>query len=128
MFLDLLRGSEKNRALVAQINVRAGFVLQFMHELGIHPRAGSGQSLKCRRSLKREVGEHAAGRVRCLASGLAAVHNQHGGAALTQRDRKREPDDSSANNDRVPGLHADIVEDKQHGIGASFIITQLSTK
>jgi hypothetical protein len=67
--------------------------------------------LKCRRSLKREVGEHAGGRVRCLPPRLPAFHYQNGDAAFAQRDRERESNDPAANDDDVPGLHLGIVKE-----------------
>ena len=42
----VFRRGKKNRALVAQIDIHAGFILQFMHELGIHACAGGGEWLK----------------------------------------------------------------------------------
>ena len=59
---------------------------------------------------------------------LSAFHYQDGDTALAQRDREREPNDPAADDDDVPGLHLGIVEDKHDGIGAGFIITQLSIK
>jgi hypothetical protein len=84
--------------------------------------------LKGKRSFEREVGQHAGGRVRCLPSRLSAFDYQDGDAPLAQRDRQRESNDPAADDDHVPGLHLGIVEDKQDGIGAGFIITQLSIK
>ena len=91
-----------------------------MHELGIHPRTCGREGLKRRRSLKREVGEHAGGRVRCLPARLSAFHYQDGDAAFAQRDRERESNDPAADDDDVPGLHVRIVEESLDRIDGAY--------
>ena len=105
--------SEKNRALVAQINVDAGFVLQLMHELGIHARARGGERLKHAAAVSsgKSASMPAAAWDASLPR-LSAFHDQNGGATLAQRDREREPDDSAADDDDVPRLHVLIVKQR----------------
>ena len=88
MFTDVLRSGKENRALVAQISVDAGFILQFVHKLGVHARARGREGLKHRRHFEREVGQHSRGGMGCFATGLSAFHDEDSGAALAQRDRK----------------------------------------
>ncbi len=109
-FGDLLGRRKKYCSLVAEIYVHAGFVLQFVNELGIHASAGGGQGLKGCRSFQGEVGQHAGGGMRGFLSGFSAFHDQDGGAALPQRDREREPDNSAADDDDVPAFHRSIVK------------------
>ena len=55
--------------------------------------------------------QHSRRGMRRLASRLAALHNQDPKPVFAQRDRERQPDDSAADDDRVPGFHDRIVKD-----------------
>ena len=124
-FKDVPGRGKKYGALVAQINVHTGLILQLMNELGIHASTGCGQSLKCRRCLQRKVSQHAGCGVRCFLSRFSALDYQDGGATLPQRDREGKPDDPTADDDDVPGPHSGIVEDKLVGAGLSLESSQV---
>jgi hypothetical protein len=104
-------GRKQNCALVAQINVDAGFILQLMREFEIHARAGGGERLQYGWSLDAALNQHPGGGMRGFLSGFAALYHQNLRPTLTQRDRKRQPDDASANDDDVPTLHLGIVKE-----------------
>src|SRR5450631_1260280 len=43
VFAEMYRRGKKYGALISEINIHAGLILQFVHKLGIHARAGSGE-------------------------------------------------------------------------------------
>src|SRR4029077_4558346 len=83
-----------------------------MHEFGMHARAGGGQRLQYGWSLNATLNQHPGGGVRSFLSGFAALHHQDLCPTLAQRDRKRQPDDATANDDDVPTLHLGIVKER----------------
>ncbi len=75
-----------------------------MHELGIHPRTLFRQGLERSRNFiaRRQHSGRCVGR---LSSGFAAFDDQYPYAFFAQFDGKRQPNDSPANDDRVPRFH-----------------------
>src|ERR1700739_163651 len=95
---------EENRTVISQVDFHSRFHFQFVRELWIHFCAGGGERLKGFESLEGTIYQHAAGGVRGFTAGFAALNDQDCSSALPQGNRKREADDTAADDDDVPGL------------------------
>ena len=104
---------KKNGPEVPQVDFHSRLDFQFVSEFGIQAGASGGQRLKDPGRLEGTVDEHSSCSVGGFAAGLSALDDQDGGAALPQRDREREADDPSADDDYVPSLHVGIVKEEQ---------------
>ncbi len=98
-------GGKEDCALIAQIDLHAGFDFQLARELGVQARAGCGQGLESGGGFERAVDQHAAGGVRGFAAGLAALDDEDARAFSFEFKRERESDDACADYDYIPGLH-----------------------
>ena len=83
-FRNMLRRSKQERAVVAQVNLHPGFVLQLMDKLGIHSRTRRSQGLQCRWSLQRAVGQHSGGSVGSFTPRFSALDYQNAQAPFVQ--------------------------------------------
>src|SRR5581483_6086739 len=68
MFGKFFLGREEQRALAAQINIHARFVLQFLNELWVHAGAGRSNPLQLSWRFQHAVGEHSRGSRRGFAT------------------------------------------------------------
>ncbi len=110
--VDMFGGRKQKRAIVAQINIDARLVLQFVDELGIHAGASGSQRLQRGWSFWRAVGQHASSGVRRFAPWFSSLYDQNFGTAFAQCDREREPYDPATDDDDVPSFHMGIVKER----------------
>ena len=85
------------------------FILQLVDKFRIEFGAGVCEAAENFRSVRIALGKHSGGSRRSFASGLAAFYDQHFLLALGKFERTAETDDTTADNDRIPGFHFLIV-------------------
>ena len=89
MLSQVIRGSNQNRTVIAEIHVEPRIDLQIPHELGVHPCAGCGKRLQCGGSFDGAIGKHAARGVGSFASGFASFDEQNPCSVLAEFERQR---------------------------------------
>src|SRR5580658_3487533 len=104
-----LRARQNNCPHRPQINLQPRFILQLMHELGIHPRTRRRRFAQCWMRLGGRVDQHSSGGPRRLASRLTFFHYQHAQSLFIQFNCQRKSNDSRPNNNRVAVLHGFIL-------------------
>ena len=111
---------ERDRSLTSEIDMNSRFVLQLVYEFGIQFGARVCKRAQKFGSVGIAVGKHTGGSRGSLASGLAAFYDEHFALALGKLERTAEAYDTSADNDRIPGLHLLIVTNRARLSGDSL--------
>jgi hypothetical protein len=67
--------------------------------------------LQCGRHLYGTVGQHSGRSVGRFSARLSALNHQNAHASFVQSNRERKSNDAATNDDHVPSLHVNIVEE-----------------